>query len=633
MVDQNPTIEKLADRTIITLPKRNIKEIAKFGWIAIGFGGLAAFFSIAWCLIPLSMALGALKGGQPIVAIFPIIFATFGLPGLYFALKVLTVGIGVVRNDTWTSIAISPHRIVIQEHFWKFSWKRKFKELPSRNLVIDSLSRKGANREETPIPFGLSKELFGLAAKRIKKDSKREPKPSPLIIGYERHVIDAVVDALQDAIGLGTLTVESSLEDEAKNSMTTTGIKTSELVVDDLRDQDLTFKPIEKPDDTIISVDEMGDATVYRVPPIGILKVGFFFWFSIIWLAFSSILFSAILASMFGGNIGGNNNGAPIWVIIPFGSVFVVIGIALLVAAINIGRRSSIIGVANGLLWIERNSIFGKKTMQFESENIIKIAMRPSGTTVNDVPVMELQILAADGRKVGMLSQLSEPEIEWIADSLRRLLDIREKPTRFVPDAATQKAMTDPSSIPHSWRIDLTESPKSLSIFVRPMSWLAAFPLHLTGLVFVGVGIFIFTGAANGNLGLNFPFGVLEIAFGFVFFFLGVLCAGLPSIYTRRKFQFEIDLHSLKVTRFRLKETDVFEFKHSEIKKIHGGDGSLKVNNEPQPLLEIIRMDGSREAFLMWRKPAMVLFVIAKLNSFRQTKRLVENEKSTYTEF
>jgi hypothetical protein len=51
-----------------------------------------------------------------------------------------------------------------------------------------------------------------------------------------------------------------------------------------------------------------------------------------------------------------------------------------------------------------------------------------SGMEVNDKPVMELQIVCKDGKKVGFLSQRNEGELLWIAAVLRQALDVRAEP-------------------------------------------------------------------------------------------------------------------------------------------------------------------------------------------------------------
>lgn len=627
MLPQTPTIEKQLDRTVITLPKRDIKEISKWGWFGIAFGSISLLFCIGWCSIPLIAAFASLKQGQPLIAIVSIVFASFALPILYFSTKALAVGIGVLKNDTWTSILIYPQRFVIVEHFWKLTWKRKFKKLPSNNLLIDSLSQSRRNQESGPMPFGLSKELFGLAAKQTPMaNQKKTHKPVPLLLGYERHVIDSVVEMLQQEVGLGAISVESKTAVGKVDAVSSAVSNKNQLVVEDLQDEVDSSKPLEQPAGTIITMEQIENATIYRVPPVGIMKVGTFLWFSIIWIVISTVVFSGFIYA----TLEGNNNDVPLWIPILLGLIFISIGVGLFVGAINVGRRSSIFGVANGLLWIERISIFGKKTMQFEKENIRSIAIGPSGTEVNDVPVMELQIKAI-GETVGMLSQFSESEIEWLADSLRRRLDVDSNITArskgvFAENAIPASVLQDPASIPSEWRISVEESNSAIRIEVFPNSYWTLISTTLFSLVFVGVGGFmIYQGVTDFDLFL-IPFGLIFGSVG-----IGVFC--LSCSYMRRGFEFEMGLKTLVAQRKRLTGIDRYEFPHSEISRIHGGDGSFKINNEAQPILEIVRADGSREAFLMWRKPAMVLFVIAKLNAFREANRLVENEKSSQSKF
>ena len=61
------------------------------------------------------------------------------------------------------------------------------------------------------------------------------------------------------------------------------------------------------------------------------------------------------------------------------------------------------------------------------------IRIGPSGMSVNDVPVMELQIHPKDGKKVGLLSQLDDEEIDWIAAHLRKALNVGKRGTGVPP--------------------------------------------------------------------------------------------------------------------------------------------------------------------------------------------------------
>ena len=103
--------------------------------------------------------------------------------------------------------------------------------------------------------------------------------------------------------------------------------------------------------------------------------------------------------------------------------------VGILLAAINMGRRRSNLATAGDRLFVVRESIFGRKTHEWKAADLEEIRRGASGTTVNDVPVLELQIHPRQGKKVGLLSERDNGELTWIAAELNQalgLLRVRE---------------------------------------------------------------------------------------------------------------------------------------------------------------------------------------------------------------
>ena len=73
-------------------------------------------------------------------------------------------------------------------------------------------------------------------------------------------------------------------------------------------------------------------------------------------------------------------------------------------------------------LAIERKSIFGTKWIEMPVADVAEIAKRPSGMEINNVPVMQLMIRESGGKKHGLLSQLTDAELDWLADELNRAI-------------------------------------------------------------------------------------------------------------------------------------------------------------------------------------------------------------------
>jgi hypothetical protein len=60
----------------------------------------------------------------------------------------------------------------------------------------------------------------------------------------------------------------------------------------------------------------------------------------------------------------------------------------------------------------------------WEASELAAVRVGPSGVTVNDEDVLELQIVPRAGLKYGLLTGRDENEIAWIADVLRQKLGV-----------------------------------------------------------------------------------------------------------------------------------------------------------------------------------------------------------------
>ena len=77
-------------------------------------------------------------------------------------------------------------------------------------------------------------------------------------------------------------------------------------------------------------------------------------------------------------------------------------------------------------LLVSRAGLFGVRQREWRTDEIDRIVCGPSGVEVNDVPVMQLQIHRKTGRKYGLLSQLNDEELHWIASVLSDVLQLSQ---------------------------------------------------------------------------------------------------------------------------------------------------------------------------------------------------------------
>ena len=167
------------------------------------------------------------------------------------------------------------------------------------------------------------------------------------------------------------------------------------------------------------TLQENPDGITLTLPAAGLVKGSRgLFGFSIAWCGFM-VIFTGL--TVVGPLLGATANGqANTWIFGLFCAVFWAIGIFLMVAAVNMGRRHAIIDVVEDVLLVNRQNLFGLKSHQWTKKQLASISVGPSGMEVNDVPVLELKIGPRDGKTLGVFAGRNEDELRWIAWELRR---------------------------------------------------------------------------------------------------------------------------------------------------------------------------------------------------------------------
>lgn len=108
-----------------------------------------------------------------------------------------------------------------------------------------------------------------------------------------------------------------------------------------------------------------------------------------------------------------------------FLALFWAVGVGLLLASINMGRRRAIIDVVGGTLLISQPSPFGTLQREWSAEQIDRVVTGPSNMKVNNVPVIELQVHPRTGKKFGCLSQVNDAELHWLAAEINQALGLK----------------------------------------------------------------------------------------------------------------------------------------------------------------------------------------------------------------
>jgi len=180
------------------------------------------------------------------------------------------------------------------------------------------------------------------------------------------------------------------------------------------------------PADSPITIERFPDGVTIQIPPTGLWRGNMLFPLALIWngcMAFFSLcLLGAIV------NPAKNNDPAALWVLPAILSLFWLVGIGLLLAAINMGRRKAALAVTGGSLMVLQTGLFGAKQREWPPGDVEAVRTGPSGMTVNEKPVNELQIFDGGAAKFGLLAGRAEAELECIAAELREALKVPSRP-------------------------------------------------------------------------------------------------------------------------------------------------------------------------------------------------------------
>jgi hypothetical protein len=194
---------------------------------------------------------------------------------------------------------------------------------------------------------------------------------------------------------------------------------------DDDFDDEAEDIPPSKPADSKIIIERFPDGLTIQIPPAGLWRgTHGLFLMSLIWNGFMLVITTVMIGVLLDGNA---NKDKPGWALFAFLSLFWLAGIGIFLGALNMGRRRAAIAVTGGTLMIIQTGIFGSKQREWPPGDVGAIRTGPSGMTVNDRPVLELQIFGGGASKFGLLAGRRDDELYWLAYELRVVLALAER--------------------------------------------------------------------------------------------------------------------------------------------------------------------------------------------------------------
>jgi len=596
----------------IALPNRDLGEASVFGWIAIAVGAIGTVLMLAWIAFPASVGIEIVRKGDWFGLLF-VGFGMLGLRGLSTTLKLLTAGIAMVRNRFGCEVRVTDSEIISRDKFGWFSHSRKFDRDKIESLYLRSMV---INEDEDNVPTiqidwitkRVPDDLHGIGTKRGER--------KVIAPGYPPAILLPLAEVLKSELNRNRVGLVSIVQEE-NDPGETTKIEQPIAIVEQPAEKTEAV-PIERPSDSVIEVIDQSDAKVYRVPQRGVWKGSHgLMFFALIWNGFLALFTIGMLA-------GGGKAGQDLWIIILMLSIFWAVGIGMVVGAFYLGRQSALIGVRDGLLFIERKTIFGTKWTDFEPGNIASVHIGAGNLEVNDVPVKELKIQPVGEDAIGMFSQLDDDEIGWLAQQLSTELDL--KPQSF---GSWQRFLKpgEPLAPPETSQVTVDQSANETVITIPKQNLEGHWMLLVMGVAFS------FGALPAAIIGVwKFETSFIVIPIAIIGTLTGMTMLVAERLYSSRWFRLEVNPSQITIERYGFLSERVATIRRENVRAVELKESGARVNGRIYMRLAIKSSKPSESFTLMAGRDEREIAYVAAL--IDQQMRLTEepNENSPTAE-
>lgn len=623
-------VDRLPGGERYTLPPRDVNELRKAGWLVTLFSLLIVGFMCLWMGLPLTWGIPMLLSGQWF-GLLLIGFAMLGLGGMIPGVKGLLLGLALLTNRSWCLIDIRRGRLIVREKLFigHWRWKRPIEGITRLSIegARDPNAARGAKEFDIP---GLPKDLLAIIADGpgIKK--------MPIGIGYHHDLLTRLAEELAERIEANIVPrgseARGTLSDSARPLVASAASASALHAADAVRprvqvtdaanaDDDGTVYVPDQPAGSTVQVERRDDGLTLTIPPAGLWKGSKgLFLFSILWNAFVSVFVILMILTEL-GVVQSSDGDTPGIIGLLFMIPFIAVGVGTMLAAINMGRRKTIIDVVHDVLLISRKNIFGMKQHEWTAEQIESIEHGPSNMSVNDQPIYELQIHPVSGKKVGLLSERNDDELRWIVAELNQALNLRTPRTAgFQEKIASQpRDVTGRVTPPSGTRIEASHFDDGFHLKVPALGWRSAIVGIVVGFVFMLIGVAVTAGVLYSQLqggiqgadlclvafisiwGLGFGGGGGAVFFGML-------------AYARRRVDIDVLADQLLLHRRGPLGTKKKQWQISDIESITVEDSGTKMGNQTWYQLRITPKQGKAFNIMTGWSTRELAYVAAVLN-------------------
>jgi len=380
-------------------PAREPGRWAAVGWVLTVFG----------CAVLGGAAFGVYRGARKVIDggldLFDVAPIFFTVP--FFLVGGLLFGLGHLIRRARSEVVLDRNRVQSIERagLIRWTWRRPRREIKRLIVYRANLGSPGESK------YGETRQ----ADNAMIQAETDPPSRFAMAVGYPYAMCEEVAQALAERLDVP---VEASGETFEFQS------------AKERRPEPLAETP--QPADSKVTVEAFDDGVTFTVPPAGLKGSKGLFGFAVMWLGFISLFTGAFVW----GFMSDMEVDGEFWVFPAVMSLFWVIGIGIMAAALNMARRRAVLAVVDDSLMILQTGLFGSKRHEWRALQIESIRCGPSGMTVNNVPVMELQVRPHEGRKFGVLSGRANNELRWLAAELTKALKLDQQEQADTPARA-----------------------------------------------------------------------------------------------------------------------------------------------------------------------------------------------------
>ena len=281
--------------------------------------------------------------------------------------------------------------------------------------------------------------------------------------------------------------------------------------------------------------------------------------------------------------------------------VFWGVGIGMLVGAIYMGTQSAMIGVRDGSLFVERKTMFGVHWTDFEPGRISRIEVGSSNMSVNDVPIMQLNITPVEEDSVGLFAQLSNEELQWLAQQLNKDLGLNpESASAHLASYDLSQTLAPPANSKVTVR---QTNDQKTQISIPPLSVAVTYVTVLSMLAFGAVFFAIVV--------FNVGFGFELIPVGLFLLTIIPTVVTLTLVYRTRRFEIFVSEDRLEIQRYGVFSRHHFQATKPNIVDIDVVDSGIKTNGKTDMMLMVDAGKENKFSLMTSRDVAEIAYVAA----------------------